>query len=342
MSTKAKLTRCEVSKARLIYPFSKADVTDSSGFILIGYQKDKNYALTGRHLCLSSPIRRPLAEREIEDQERYKEEVSTPLQEDWLLSTSSFSSSDSSYTITFGVDQEMLPESKKKFWTNAVNGGGSGCSGDSFLLHFHHLHLLGWIRLKGILLEGRRQKALHSPQTTNGDRAGLVAGAGGFFSFDGLEVCGEVDITSSLTRKIDPGTSKAKKEDLDDPLKLVSRGFAACQALVRSERGHFPPVLSSFFCWIAAPALTPMDQTESDDSLYHLLQGPFLFYFLNSVRKDFTVDSAESPTSVYLYEQSIHPDLDPYPDHPVSSFGSPRIINPGSRNTHSIMEMTYI
>lgn len=47
MSTKAKLTRCEVSKARLIYPFSKADVTDSSGFILIGYQKDKNYALTG-------------------------------------------------------------------------------------------------------------------------------------------------------------------------------------------------------------------------------------------------------------------------------------------------------
>ncbi|KAK8539584.1 hypothetical protein V6N13_034876 [Hibiscus sabdariffa] len=109
-----------------------------------------------------------------------------------------------------------------------------------------------------------------------------------------------------------------------------------------SERGHFPPVLSSFFCWIAAPALTPMDQTESDDSLYHLLQGPFLFYFLNSVRKDFTVDSAESPTSVYLYEQSIHPDLDPYPDHPVSSFGSPRIINPGSRNTHSIMEMTYI
>ncbi|KAK8491535.1 hypothetical protein V6N12_057964 [Hibiscus sabdariffa] len=143
MSTKAKLTRCEVSKARLIYPFSKADVTDSSGFILIGYQKDKNYALTGRHLCLSSPIRRPLAEREIEDQERYKEEVSTPLQEDWLLSTSSFSSSDSSYTITFGieisslkfqgVDQEMLPESKKKFWTNAVNGGGSGCSGDSFL-----------------------------------------------------------------------------------------------------------------------------------------------------------------------------------------------------------------
>ena len=33
---------------------------------------------------------------------------------------------------------------------------------------------------------------------------------------------GEVDITSSLTRKIDPETSKAKKEDLDDPLKLVS------------------------------------------------------------------------------------------------------------------------
>ncbi|KAK4420201.1 hypothetical protein Salat_2433000 [Sesamum alatum] len=27
MSTKAKLTRCEVSKARLIYPFSKVDVT---------------------------------------------------------------------------------------------------------------------------------------------------------------------------------------------------------------------------------------------------------------------------------------------------------------------------
>lgn len=107
MSTKAKLTRCEVSKARLIYPFSKADVTDSSGFILIGYQKDKNYALTGRHLCLSSPIRRPLAEREIEDQERYKEEVSTPLQEDWWLSTSSFSSSDSSYTITFGIEVEL-------------------------------------------------------------------------------------------------------------------------------------------------------------------------------------------------------------------------------------------
>ena len=33
---------------------------------------------------------------------------------------------------------------------------------------------------------------------------------------------GEVDITSGLTRKIDFGTSKAKKEDLDDPLKLVS------------------------------------------------------------------------------------------------------------------------
>lgn len=64
-------------------------------------------ALTGRHLCLSSPIRRPLAEREIEDQERYKEEVSTPLQEDWLLSTSSFSSSDSSYTITFGIEVEL-------------------------------------------------------------------------------------------------------------------------------------------------------------------------------------------------------------------------------------------
>jgi len=31
-----------------------------------------------------------------------------------------------------------------------------------------------------------------------------------------------VDITSSLTIKIDPGTSKAKKEDLDDPLKLVA------------------------------------------------------------------------------------------------------------------------
>lgn len=28
----------------------------------------------------------------------------------------------------------MLPESKKKFGTNAVNGGGSGCSGDSFLV----------------------------------------------------------------------------------------------------------------------------------------------------------------------------------------------------------------
>ncbi|KAF3659449.1 hypothetical protein FXO37_13981 [Capsicum annuum] len=40
------------------------------------------------------------------------------------------------------------------------------------------------------------------------------------------------------------------------------------------------------------------------------------------VRKDLTVDSAESPTSVYLYERSLHPDLDPYPDHPVSSFGS--------------------
>lgn len=79
-----------------------------------------------------------------------------------------------------------------------------------------------------------------------------------------------------------------------------------------------------------------LEETESDDSLYHLLQGPFLFYFFNSVRKDFTVDSAESPTSVYLYERSLHPDLDPYPDHPVSSFGSPRIINPGSRNTHSM------
>lgn len=64
------------------------------------------------------------------------------------------------------------------------------------------------------------------------------------------------------------------------------------------------------------------EETESDDSLYHLLQGPFLFYFFNSVRKDLTVDSAESPTSVYLYERSLHPDLDPYPDHPVSSFGS--------------------
>lgn len=63
--------------------------------------------LESRHLCLSSPIRRPLAEREIEDQERYKEEVSTPLQEDWLLSTSSFSSSDSSYTITFGIEVEL-------------------------------------------------------------------------------------------------------------------------------------------------------------------------------------------------------------------------------------------
>lgn len=31
---------------------------------------------------------------------------------------------------------------------------------------------------------------------------------------------GEVDITSSLTIKIDPGTSK--KEDRDDPLKLVA------------------------------------------------------------------------------------------------------------------------
>jgi hypothetical protein len=66
-----------------------------------------------------------------------------------------------------------------------------------------------------------------------------------------------------------------------------------------------------------------LEETASDDSLYHLLQSPFLFYFLNSVRKDFTVDSAESPTSVYLYERSLHPDLDPYPDHPVSSFGSP-------------------
>lgn len=60
-----------------------------------------------RDLCLSSPIRRPLAEREIEDQERYKEQVSTPLQEDWLLSTSSFSSSDSSYTITWGIEVEL-------------------------------------------------------------------------------------------------------------------------------------------------------------------------------------------------------------------------------------------
>ncbi|KAK8555250.1 hypothetical protein V6N13_037401 [Hibiscus sabdariffa] len=100
-------------------------------------------------------------------------------------------------------------------------------------------------------------------------------------------------------------------------------------------------------CSLATPTLikrlkAPMDQTESDDSLYHLLQGPFLFYFFNSVRKDFIVDSVESPMSIYLYEQSIHPDLDldPYPDHPISSFGSPRIINPGSRNTHSIMEMT--
>ena len=104
MSTKAKLTRCEVSKARLIYPFSKADVTDSSGFILIGYQKDKNYALTSRHLRLSSPILKT-AEREIEEQERYKGLNSTT--RDWLLSTSSFSSSSSSYTITFDIEVEL-------------------------------------------------------------------------------------------------------------------------------------------------------------------------------------------------------------------------------------------
>lgn len=36
---------------------------------------------------------------------------------------------------------------------------------------------------------------------------------------------GAVDLTSSLTIKIDPGTSKAKKEDLDDPLKLVAVFF---------------------------------------------------------------------------------------------------------------------
>jgi hypothetical protein len=137
-----------------------------------------------------------LAEREIEDQERYKEEVSTPLQEDWLLSTSSFSSSDSSYTITFGievelrfpvkmnrtsrspallqftkisslkfqgVDQEMLPESKKKFGTNAVSGGGSGCSGDSFLvrllaLTLSHSLIPYSISSKPGLKEGMNQK----------------------------------------------------------------------------------------------------------------------------------------------------------------------------------------
>ncbi|KAL0298046.1 UNVERIFIED_CONTAM: hypothetical protein Scaly_3074700 [Sesamum calycinum] len=181
-----------VSKARLIYPFSKADVTDSSGFILIGYQKDKNYALTGRHLCLSSPIRRPLAEREIEDQERYKSEVSTPLQEDWLLSTSSFSSSDSSYTLLSSQIPRCgpgnAPESKKKFGTNAVNGGGSGCSGDSFLVA---LEVPKERRKDRTLLEGRSKKEASRPKTIRSsrltERAGLVAGAGGFFSFDGLE-----------------------------------------------------------------------------------------------------------------------------------------------------------
>jgi len=75
----------------------------------------------------------------------------------------------------------------------------------------------------------------------------------------------------------------------------------------RSERRHSPPFLSSFFCWIAAPALTPMDhleETASDDSLYHLLQSPFLFYFLNSVRKDLFYSWFRAIVSLLVWAKS--------------------------------------
>ncbi|KAG6467636.1 hypothetical protein ZIOFF_074512 (mitochondrion) [Zingiber officinale] len=134
MSTKAKLTRCEVSKARLIYPFSKADVTDSSGFILIGYQKDKNYALTGRHLCLSSPILRPLAEREIEVPKEIKKRSQLHYKKIGCSLLPHSHPRILPIPLLSVLRCGPLPESKKKFGTHAVNGGGSGCSGDSFLV----------------------------------------------------------------------------------------------------------------------------------------------------------------------------------------------------------------
>lgn len=173
MSTKAKLTRCEVSKARLIYP-SRLMSLIALGSFWLATRRIRTMLWQEGTSWWSYLFS---AEREIEKKDI---KVSTPLQEDWLLSTSSFSSSDSSYTtITFGievslfpwkwieledwsqlslspallqftkissrklqgVDQEMLPQSKKQFGTNAVNGGGSGCSGDSFLVRILALTL---------------------------------------------------------------------------------------------------------------------------------------------------------------------------------------------------------
>ncbi|KAL2225651.1 UNVERIFIED_CONTAM: hypothetical protein Sindi_3065600, partial [Sesamum indicum] len=54
---------------------------------------------------------------------------------------------------------------------------------------FNHSHRLLVVLVPFIRF--RKGGYVASTETrTIGDRAGLVAGAGGFFSFDGLEVCG--------------------------------------------------------------------------------------------------------------------------------------------------------